>query len=360
MAKFFSTIILVLVLLGFSRAAEPHQRLIETAKSFEVKALPEPPPWATTAAPALFQVGWLTDLHITSEESLALVKAACNKLRDELKPEVTFITGDNCGLPEKLLPLSSDKNIPLRRQKWLQEFLEQELARPYIIIPGDNWPGEFESVFGSDKQSFAFAGFQFIFASLDNQASGKEGCLTFTEQSWQWLEKEFQQNAAMPCIFILHEPVYPPGFLEAPRLARLFAAHPQMLLALGGHLHLDLEFCRQSWTQWCGPALGRSHRPAFKWLSFYPQRIVMNSYEWQESSKQFLSVCKWQQVEVPEHLQPKQAPKDTFQPEKHYLYPPKPRQEVPALGQRQAEYSRLTLQFILELGLETFFQKTTD
>ena len=155
----------------------------------------------------------------------------------------------------------------------------------------------------------------------------------------------------------MHEPAYPPGFLEAPRLTALFAAHPQMILALGGHLHLDLEFRRGQWTQWCGPALGRSHRRAFRHLTFYARRIVMNSYEWQEAARRFISVCKWQKVEIPKPLRPEAEPQPLFQPENHYLFPPAPRQKVPALGQRQQEYASLAMQFILELGFSTFFPK---
>jgi hypothetical protein len=359
MRQIFLAMLLFLVLCSVSHADElpPAQRLLEIAKTFEVTALAAPPAWASPDAPLLFQAAWLSDLHITDAESLALVKAACNILRDELKPALTFITGDNCALPESMLPPAAEKNLSLRRQEWLRDFLKQELSRPYIIIPGDNWPWEFENVFGSDKQSFTYAGFHFIVASLDQQAVGKEGCLVFNESSWQWLKQELRQNATRPCIFIMHEPAYPPCFLEAGRLTALFDAHPQLLLAMGGHLHLDLEFRRGNWTQWCAPALGRSHRPAFKLLSFYACRIVMNSWEWQANARRFESVCKWQQIEVPEHLHSKAAPQTQFQPENHFLYPPAPRQKVPQLGQRQQEYSAMTMQFILEIGLSTFFPK---
>ncbi len=334
--------------------------LIQAARQFEIRPMEQKPAWAETETTPLFTVAWLSDLHIADDESENLVRAACRLVREELKPDLTFITGDNCGLPEKYLKEHPEKSLDLRRQLWLKNFLDKELPCKYVLIPGDNWPWEFDQVFGVEKRSFTWAGFHFIFLTPDYQAVGKEGCLTFAEDTLTWFREQINANREKPTFLLMHEPIWPPCFLDAPKIRSMVDANEQILGVLGGHLHLDLEFSSKHWKQWCCPAIGRSHRPAFKLLHFYRKQVLMTSYEWQAENRTFAQAPKWQKIEVPEIWQknlPSEGPEKGFVMENLQEMAPRPRQKNPQLAERFVELSSLNMSFMLEATFGNMFQK---
>lgn len=353
---------LFLFLLGAGRGfcQDALSNLLNAARQFEIRPLEQKPSWAEAESPPLFTVAWLSDLHITDQTSENLVRTACLQVSNELKPDLTFITGDNCGLPEKLLPPASGKSLGWRRHQWLYDFLRDSLAGDYVIIPGDNWPWDFEQVFGVDKRSFTLGGFHFIFVTPDQQAISKEGCVTFDEGTLAWLEKQIQQNSNKPTLLLMHEPIWPPAFLDAPKIRSLVDANQQIIGVLGGHLHLDLEFSSKHWKQWCCPAIGRSHNPAFKRISFYREKILLTSYEWSQEKSAFVLAAKWQQIIVPKSLRadlPNQAPEGGFAIENQQVMPPRARQKNPQLAERFAELSALNMSFMLEVVFGGMLQK---
>lgn len=343
---------------GISFGQNAVNSLFQAARQFEIRPMAEKPAWAEPETSPLFTVAWLSDLHITDDTSEKLVRAACQRIRDELKPDLTFITGDNCGLPESRLQEHPEKPLGWRRHLWLKNFLQDELPGEYVLIPGDNWPWDFEKVFGADKRSFTVAGFQFIFLTPDQQALAKEGCLTFAEDTLAWLCEQIKANQDKPTLLVMHEPVWPPCFLDAPKIRSVADANAQILGVLGGHIHLDLEFTSKHWKQWCCPAIGRSHNPAFKRLQFYREQILMTSYEWNPDKKAFAQAPKWQRIEVPEKYRgnlPRQRPDTGFVMENLQEMSPRPRQKNPQLAGRFAELSSLNMNFMLETAFGAMF-----
>ena len=79
--------------------------------------------------------------------------------------------------------------------------------------------------------------------------------------------------------------------------------HSFVIAALSGHLHLDLEFPQGTWTQFCVPSIGRSHRPAFKLLNIYVDQIIIESYELQKDTGKIIKADKWQRIEIPRKFQ---------------------------------------------------------
>ena len=363
-----TALLIALSLAGWSQPAQPAAtakkstrgaavtEVFEIAKQLEIGPMPKPS-WASSSQPPVFRVAWMSDLHITDQESIDQVTAACHAIRDELKPNFTMITGDNCaydqglGDDERRLPQSH------RRQLWLKKFLAHELASPYCIIPGDNWPWDFDRVFGPHHYSFDFGGIHFQFAATDIQAVGTEGCAIFTPESWSWMRQDLQQNAGKPTLFILHETLWPAVFLEADRTAAMLTANPQVLAALSGHLHLDLDFTRGSWKQVIAPAIGRSHRPAFKIISLFPNLLLLESHEWNADTKTFQQAPKWQKIDIPEHLRAgiSQKPLTGFAPENRAEMPAAPKQRDDKLNSRAGELSASMMNFILAIGLDKFF-----
>lgn len=311
-------------------------QLLQIARSMEIAPMENEPEWVRKDEP-LFRLGWFSDLHLIDLDSIERSAQACHQFRDELKPLAVLLTGDNCGLPDELLLDSRVRERDLARQLWLKDFLAKELALPAIVLPGDNWPNGFTEIFGPDKRSFDFAGIHFILFAMDERDSTREGCQRVCAENLEWLADDLKANEDKPAIFIMHEPLLPPTFLEADKLRAIIDKAPNLILALGGHLHLDLQFKRNHWTQWCAPSIGRSHRPAFKMLSFYDDCIIMTSYELSEEDGKFLPARKWQRVTIPEQFKLDGTIPAVFQAENPALAPHQGREENPELGQRAKE-----------------------
>jgi hypothetical protein len=332
--------------------ADPLRNIFEMARQFEIPVMTQPE-WAQRQDKARFRVAWLTDLHATNVASRSLVGAACNAIRDVLKPNFTMITGDNAGSYWDLSDEEKKEPVGVRRHLWLKRFLDKELALPYVIVPGDNWPWGFEKVFGASHYSFDFGGWHFHFTSTDKQALGVEGCVSFSAASWEWMESDLAHAAAKPTLFINHEPLWPPSFLDAPPAAQMIARNPNVLAVLSGHLHLDLEFQRKGWRQFVAPAIGRSHRPGFKMLNFYPDCLIIESYEWQEDKQSFQQVAKWQQLQLPEKYHAVLAGPaiDGFKPENRREMPPLAKKTDQELAQRAKELNVNMMSFIMSFGV---------
>ncbi|MBR4124660.1 MAG: metallophosphoesterase [Victivallales bacterium] len=295
----FTAVFLTIALLSISAMDEETSRYYNIAKQFEVTERTTPPKWATRTSPPLFRIAWLTDLHITNTESIKLNHDAFVYVRDVLKPDAVVITGDNIGIQPRT---PNGTPVTLQRQRDFQAMLKRALKEiPFWVIPGDNWPQDFDKVFGATHYSFDFGGFHFIFNSVD--VTGKNnGCSRFNDSTWKWLRDDLAAHPAQPVVYLQHEPCLPPSFLDANALAELFNQAPQVVLALGGHLHLDLEFKSGHWSQWVGPSIGTQHRPGFKLLAFYPNQILSTGIEWNAETKSFRPVNKFTRVKIPEEL----------------------------------------------------------
>ena len=271
-------------------------QLIELAKRFEVKPRPEPD-WARTEQPPLATIAWLSDMHLGSSKGAeGTVKIALNQLRDEIRPDLTLFTGDNNAIFDK-----NDKGpIDERRQKWLKRFIETELNLPYAIIPGDNWPWDFERVFGSPTRSFDFKGIHFILTATDSMARTNDSCAIFFKDTKKWLQQDLIENKDKPCFLVIHETAFPPAFLDAPWLDGLMTRHQSALAVLSGHIHMDLEFKRNGYTQFVCPAMGPVKCPSFKMLQIHPNQIIIRSYELADGK--FALVSKWQRIAIPSKL----------------------------------------------------------
>lgn len=274
-------------------------KYFDLAKQFEVHEVATAPKWAIRAVDPLLRVVWLTDQHITDIDSIKMSHDALVYIRDVLKPDAVFITGDNIGTNPKGMKGAS---TTFQRQADFKAMLKKALREiPFWVIPGDNWPKDFDKVFGATHYSFDLGGFHFIFNTVDVTGQNN-GCSRFSEKTWKWLRADLADHPSQPVIYLQHEPCLPPSFLDAPQLADLFDETPQLLLAIAGHLHLDLEFTKQHWSQWVGPSVGRSHRPGFKLIAFYSDQIVATTHEWDPASKNFRPINKFQRVKVPEAL----------------------------------------------------------
>ncbi|MCK5805437.1 MAG: metallophosphoesterase [Lentisphaeria bacterium] len=331
----------------------------DIARQFELQPMAEQPEWATSETPPLFTFAWMSDFHLRKGKTYELVKAGCNYTRDTLKPDFVVITGDNSAYalaPKKHKDKKKAKEtLPLRRQQALQQFLAKELAIPYSIVPGDNWPWEFEKVFGPTQYSFDVGGMHFLFLSVDCRGKGKEGCAVFLPTTWKWLQEDLRRNAQKPTLFFTHEPVHPPSFLEAAALNRVLSNAGNVLAALCGHIHLDLDFRRENMAHLVCPSLGVRGTHGFKLVKVHPERIVLETYEF--DGKSFVQARKWQKIDIPGRLRKglgKPRGNISFTVNRSEI-PPHPLVRDQELLQRAPELVGPAAAFAMELTLSRLF-----
>ncbi len=326
------------------------------ARSFEVQALVAAPDWSRAESPPLLRFAWMSDFHLDGGERLPMIRAACRTVRDTVRPHFAILTGDNSAYDPTATSARAALPQSLRRQLAFKDFLDTELDLPVAILPGDNWHRNAEKVFGPTRFSFNAAGLHLVFLSPDRKASGVEGCDAFDPPTWEWLARDLEAHRARATLVILHENVVPPTFLDAPRLERLLLSQPQVLATLSGHLHLDLEFRRGGLTHFVCPSLAPGARPGFKVVALYPDRLVLNTWEYDAAAKTFRSTLKWQRLDLPDgELRRALQPVDTTRilREDRREMPALPLLEDTALLQRQGELVMPLLQFVMERGAQT-------
>ncbi len=350
------TLALLLLFLAASPLAAINARaLAEQAKQFEVKPVTRIPSWATDTKGRLFTVAWLSDLHVGQNNNMAQCEAALACIREEIKPAAVFITGDNYAVPPKGAPGATRG---LQRHNALKEFLQNGLQDkfPVLVIPGDNFFQDFDKVFGADKFTAEMGGFKFIFGTVD--IAGKiDGCAVFEHNTLQWIRREIVTSPRSPVIYIQHEPVLPGCFLDAVKLQKLFDESPQVVGVLGGHLHLDLELKQTHWTQWIAPSVGHSHRPGFKVLEFYSDRIIALSYEWDAAAGKYRQAFKFQRIAIPPQLRGALRPCKQLRPQDVRKQPVHPRVLDTELDKRQEELDNMIRQSMVIFGVKYFLNK---
>ena len=86
-----------------------------------------------------------------------------------------LITGDNNFLEAAPANPKQPESLGLRRQRFLKQFLQEHLKTPYVLIPGNNWPEEFDKVFGAKQYSFDCGGLHFMLVDADRAYRGPPG-----------------------------------------------------------------------------------------------------------------------------------------------------------------------------------------
>ncbi len=322
-------------------AAQPAMSPQQLMQAFEIKPLKQRPAWAPADRPALFTFAWLSDMHLHPGRFEAAQKAL-HMIRDELKPRFVVITGDNNAHAEP-----GDESHALRRQRFFKAFLDEHLQLPYAVIPGDNWPYEFEKVFGPSQYSFDCGGLHLQFLSLDRADHRTEGLAIYNDETWQWIEQDLQRNRDRPTIVLQHEPILPPTFLDAGRLRRLLDRYPNVLAGLHGHMHHDLESLTGGRPYLMCPALGPGQRPGFKLVSVHRHALIVETYEYDKPNARFVHASKWQKIDVPKALRAKLfAPAAPFERVAYDAVPAHPHLNDPELGKRKPQLNDLVLSFL--------------
>lgn len=282
---------------------EIKQTALRLGKLLGPKSYAKPPEWARPKSPRLFSFVWLSDMHL-DEANRPRLAQTLQWIQTELKPEFLLLTGDNNAIVPAQSGSENSSVRNFRRQQYLQQWLDQHWKRPYAIIPGDNWPGGFDQVFGPRQYRVACGGVHLVLLAPDaiHHGPGMEGLSAFEAETFAWLRKDLQSHPKVPTLVAIHEPIYPPTFVDAPRLRKLLKEFPQIIGILQGHLHVDMQL--RDGKQWylVAPAVGPGQPPAFKYVVVYPDILIFRTAELDKTG-QWRLVSKWQKIEIPPELQ---------------------------------------------------------
>jgi hypothetical protein len=311
------------------------EKVYRSLQSLELRPLPQKPDWADVSEPPCFSFAWIADLHLDGSR-LKLARQAFDYIDRVLKPAFVVFTGDNNAYAPGLEHKGSVPSATMRRHLFFKWFLRDNLRTPYIVIPGDDWPEDFEKVWGPFQFSFDYGGMHFLLTALDRCTYGVEGRAVFEESTWNWMEDDLARNTNRPTLFLMHETVVPPSFLDAERARRMLESHTNVIAAMCGHMHLDLEFRVGRLQYLIGPGMGPNPRHGLKHVMVYRHAIILRTIEYNGTSARYEPVMKWQKIDIPLELskalhEPASSP---FRRGNYRSIPAHPRRSDPSLMSR--------------------------
>lgn len=309
-------------------------------------AMPDGPPDTTP----LWTFAWVTDMHLDGSRQ-EYTAEAFRRLRTEWKPHFVLMTGDNNAHPAPPADPAQPESLGLRRQRFLRAFLDKHLKLPYAIIPGDNWPQDFDRVFGPKQYSFDCGGLHFLLLAPDRiwHGSKLEGLSAFDEPTRDWIAGDLDRHRQRPTIVAIHEPIYPPTFLDARPLHKIIAGHSQVVTVLQGHLHREMDYRSPATAYLVGPSLGMPPTQAMKLVHVHADRLVFRTLAYNASNGRFELLDRRQTVEIAESLRGGLAAPGgpRFEMANYDALPARPLVEDPRLPRRIGEMLQNAVGFFL-------------
>ncbi len=331
---------------------------------------------ATPDAARLWRFAWASDMHLDGSR-LDYMAEAFRQLRTDWQPHFVLFTGDNnacvddTGLRESSesggstvlvlpraaaasdasAPSPTDESVGVRRQRFLSAFLARHLQLPYAIIPGDNWPQGFEVVFGPKQYSFDCGGLHFLMLAPDRHCTGSnlEGLSAFDQTTQDWIARDLDRNRHTATIVAIHEPIYPPTFLDAQPLRRIIAPRQNVIAVLQGHLHRELEYRLGKTAFLVGPSLGLPPTQALKIVDVYPDRLVFSTVAYDPAKNRFTQrdARRTIAIDEPWRGQLHAPPGVGFEPSNYDAVPARPLIDDPQLPLRFGELLQNAASFLL-------------
>lgn len=329
--------------------------ITELARKFELREQTPPPEWSQRKDAPLFQIAWISDMHIENQSTAEFNASILLQIRQLIHPVALLVSGDSWGMGA----------TPTERQQSLKDFLKACLKDEIhaIVIPGDNWPQGYDTVFGANKFAFTLGGFRFICAAMD-AAGSTNGCSRFADDTMEWLKNQFAAAQNSPIIYVQHEPVEPPLTLSAPEVAKLLDQTPNAILALAGHVHLDLAFSHRHWQQWICPTTMKAARQTtiFKVLSFYNDAVICQNWERNNTStdQNFAPANKFLMAKIPAGLQAELHSVTKFSMDDYTAMPPRPIAYEPSLDANAKALTQRITQFAMDFALKNTRSQNTQ
>ncbi len=296
-----------------------------------------------TSPAVLWSFAWISDMHMNAS-NVDYLAGAMQHIDTKLKPNFVLITGDNNYQPAEPSDPANPESKHLLRQIFLKQFLQNHLKTPYVVIPGDDWPTDFEKVFGPRQFSFDYGGMHFLLLAPDRAytATRREGLTVFDPPTKKWIQQDLEKNKDKPTLVAIHEPIFPPTFLDSPPLRKIVAAYPNVLAVLQGHLHVDLKYHADGKVYLVAPALGVKPSLAMKFVAVSPSAITIYTIPYNVQQRRFEQRPGALTIDIPKELQGKlTAPaSEKFAQEKYDSLPARPQIQDPSLENRKGELLR--------------------
>ncbi len=251
----------------------------------------------------LWRFAWVSDMHMGSASPEYIAKAF-RFIDEQWKPNFAMFTGDNNFVEAAPNPADPTETKELRRQRYLKDFFEKNLKTPFVVIPGDNWPAEFDRVFGPKQYSFDYGGIHFVMLAPDRIYHGKkhEGLSVFDKPTMDWIAEDLEHSAGRPTVVAIHEPIYPPTFLDAPQLYEMLKPCSNVVAVLQGHLHVGMEFHRNGVAYLVAPSLGKPPSKAMRLVEIFPDKMLIRTAAYEKDGDRFVVGRDTQEIRIPKPL----------------------------------------------------------
>jgi hypothetical protein len=115
--------------------------------------------------------------------------------------------------------------------------------------------------------------------------------------------------------------------------------YPNVIAALQGHLHVDLELRSKERTYLVAPSLGKTSPPGIKLIHVHPGMLIVRTIQYDKPAGQFVVTDRWQRIAIPRAQQGKPAtPSNAGSAMRNYdCVAPHPHIDDPALARRKDE-----------------------
>ncbi len=179
--------------------------------------------------------------------------------------------------------------------------------------------------------------------------SGYEGLSVFDKTTWDWMRQDLERHHQTPTIVVLHEPIYPPTFLDAPPLRALVEHYPSVVAVLQGHLHVDMDRRCHGVAYLVAPALGKLPAKAMKMVQVYPRGLVVRTIHYNKTGGQFELLDRRQVIEIAQPLRDKLSVPagPRFSLTGYDAIPAHPIVEDPTLAKRADELVKNALNYLM-------------
>ncbi|MDQ7780855.1 MAG: metallophosphoesterase [Planctomycetota bacterium] len=214
---------ILLVLLAFSAAV-----------FFGYPLFTDEPAPAPAADEPVFSFAQFSDVHFDSGAGAAdwtqgsgdRLTRAIAQVNDIIKPDFVVFTGDSVNSQHRPQALGS-----------LKELLDSTCRVKYYMVKGNHDGPGFSKVFGKRCYTFEHKGLLFVafgYHYIDPYHMQAATC-----DQLPWLKKVLAENKSRRVVILVHDPIVPNSFLDAPTVQLALKEAGNVVAVLSGHMHFD-------------------------------------------------------------------------------------------------------------------------
>jgi len=165
------------------------------------------------------------------------------------------------------------------------------------------------------------------------------------------MRKDLGASRGKPVLVALHEPIYPPTFVDAPRLREMIRPHSNVIAVLQGHLHAEMDWKADGRSYLVAPTLGASATPRFRFVRACPSHLSLRTLVLRPGQERFEMGERERRIEIPPALREGlNKPSGGFEKGNLSCVPAHPCVEDSALAGRRGELKEILRDFLIGGG----------